>query len=192
VGLAPWSGAAVSPRAWLRRCARLTLVVVAVASLGLVGAAPAAAAIDCTPMGDPACRTLTPVVECVWPEADGTRTVVWGYVNPSGQVLHIDVGAKNKMTPGPEGQGQPTDFQVGEYRNVFVTNVPGTTADWRLGNITASLSAATATCPTKPVPLVGDVAALALYLLALAVAVPAAVRRRDAGTLLARAGRATR
>jgi hypothetical protein len=145
----------------------------------VVPAGPAAAAtIDCTPMGDPACRTLTPVVECVWVETNGTRTVVWGYDNPSSTVLHIDPGNKNGLSPGPDDQGQPTEFLTGRRLNVFTTNVPGTSASWRLGNNTAALSPSTAACPTKPVPQVGNTLALALYLLAMAVAVPFAVRPR--------------
>jgi hypothetical protein len=144
---------------------------------GLLLAGPAAAAtIDCTPMGDPACRDLTPVVECVWLETNGSRTVVWGYDNPSTTTLHIDYGNKNGMSP-TDGN-QPTEFVPGRKMNVFTTNVPGTSASWRLGNNSASLSSGTAKCLTKPVSMIGDATALAIFLLLLAVALPFAVRPR--------------
>jgi hypothetical protein len=168
-----WPGGAGS------RLSRAVTTAFLVATAVLAPALPASAAtIDCTPMGETACRSLTPVVECVWPETDGTRTVVWVYDNPSDTVLHIDVGNKNGMTPGADDQGQPTEFAVGSVRNVFTTNVTGTSASWRLGNITASLSDAAPLCPTKPVSQVGNLFALALYLLAVTVAVPVAVRPR--------------
>ena len=171
-----------SPRALVRagsRLARGALTAALVATAVLAPALPAsAAAIDCTPMGEPACRTLTPIVECVWVETNGTRTVVWGYDNPSDMVLHIDIGAKNGMSPGADGQGQPTEFAVGRHANVFTTNVTGTSASWRLGNNTASLSGSTAACATKPVSQVGNFFALALYVIAIAAAVPVAVRPR--------------
>ncbi|MGH8938403.1 MAG: hypothetical protein ACRDV2_03530, partial [Actinomycetes bacterium] len=157
----------------------LLAALLAAAAL-LATATPAAAAdpIDCTPMGDPACRDLTPVVECAWLDPDGSRTVVWGYDNPTGLVLRIDVGAKNKLTPGAEDQGQPTLFQAGRQSNVFTTT-SGPTVSWRLGNKTASLSGSTPACAVKPVPMVGDVLALGVYAVLLALAVPAAARRRN-------------
>jgi hypothetical protein len=153
------------------------------AAAGLLLAGPAAAAtIDCTPMGDPACRDLTPVVECVWTETNGSRTVVWGYDNPSDTTLHIDIGNKNNISPSA-GPDQPTEFVPGRKLNVFTTNVPGTSASWRLGNNTASVSAGTAKCLTKPVSLIGDATALGLYLLLFAFAVPFAVRPRKAAVV---------
>ncbi len=59
-----------------------------------------------------------------------------------------------------------------------MTNVPGTSATWRLGNNTASLSGATKACVTKPVSLIGSASALAVFLLLIAIAIPIAVRPR--------------
>ena len=168
------------------RCAVLAVIVALSGLTGLGLAGPAAAAdLDCTPMGDPACRDLTPVVECVWVETNGSRSVVWGYDNPSTSTLHIDVGSKNKMSPGAEDAGQPVQFLPGRRLNVFVTNVPGTSATWRLGNNTASLSSSTKACATKPVSMIGSATALAIFLLLLAAAIPFAVRPRH-GQLAAR------
>lgn len=162
-----------------RRCFVLLASVLLCALTGIVAAAsPAAAAtIDCTPMGDAACRLLSPVLECAWQNQDGTRTLVWGYDNPSSDVLRIDIGNKNRMSPGAEDQGQPTMFQPGRHLNVFTTVVAGDSADWRLGNNTASLARSTATCEGHQVTAFGDAAALALgvgLLLSLGVPVLAA------------------
>jgi hypothetical protein len=175
-------------RAWRRALHRfavlgpLLLLVVSV-SWSAAGAASAAATIDCTPMGDSACRQLTPVLECSWDNGDGTRTLVWGYDNPTTSTLNIDIGNKNRMSPGAEDQGQPTLFQPGRYANVFVTVVAGTSADGRLGNNTASLGRGTATCAGHQVTMVGDATALALGLaviLSLALPVLTARPRRVA------------
>ena len=127
--------------------------------------ASAATSIDCTPMGDPACRNLTPTVACVWANPNGTRTVVFGYDNPSTSTLHIDPGAHNGISPGANDQGQPLDFAPGTYPNAFVVTVPaGTWPSWRLGNNSVSASSSTPACPGNPVPVIGSLKALALGL----------------------------
>jgi hypothetical protein len=177
---------AASP-AWRAVTTAVACLLMALASTVLAAPAGALDPLDCTPMGDPACRDLAPVVECVWTETNGTRTVVWGYSNPSDRTLRIGVGNKNKMSPGAEDQGQPTLFEPGTWRNVFTTNVPGSVVSWRLGNNTAGLTTSTSVCPTKPVSLVGNLAALGVYLLLVALAVPVSVRTRTRVPALARA-----
>ena len=150
--------------------------------LSMVLAAPAGAAetIDCTPMGDPACRDLTPIAECIWSNGDGTSSIAWGWNNPSSYNLHIEVGAKNKLTPGADDQGQPLDFAPGLNHNVFVTTITGTSLEWRLGNNRAATSAGMPACLTKPVSVVGSVPALLVGIaLILAVALPVLAVRRD-------------
>lgn len=149
-----------------RRLALLAplLLLAVTMSWAAPGSATAAVTIDCTPMGDPACRLLAPILECVWDNGNGTKTLVWGYDNPSSSVLNIDIGNKNKMSPGADNQGQPTLFLPGRYQNAFVTVVTGGSADWRLGNNTASLGSGTATCSGHQVTVVGDATALALGL----------------------------
>lgn len=184
---APTAGACATG-AWRRALRRLVvlgpmLLLVVSVSWSTAGAASAAATIDCTPMGDPACRQLAPVLECSWDNGNGTRTLVWGYDNPTPSTLNIDIGNKNKMSPGAENQGQPTLFQPGRYANVFTTVVTGTSADWRLGNNTAALGSGTATCAGHQVTMLGDATALALGLaviLSLGLPVLAARPRRVA------------
>jgi hypothetical protein len=154
--------------------------VLLVLSFGLATPAQANHTINCTPMGDPSCRDLTPIVECIWSNGDGTSSIAWGWNNPSTHILHIDVGAKNKMAPGADDQGQGTEFAPGVHHNIFVTTVTGTSADWRLGNNQASTAASTPACPTKPVSVVGNGRALLLGLaLMLAVGLPLLAARRS-------------
>jgi hypothetical protein len=162
-------------RRGLRTVLRAALAgVVLVLSLG-APATPAAAdhTLNCTPMGDPACRDLTALVECLWNNGDGTSSIVWGYNNPSSHVIYIEYGTKNKFSPGGDNQGQGETFATGMHHNAFVTTVSGTSRTWTLGNDKVSSSASTPACPTKPVPLVGSLRALLVGLaIMLAVSLP--------------------
>ncbi len=166
------------PRLMLR-----TALVAVLLALSFGVAAPPAQAnhtINCTPMGDPACRDLAPIVECIWSNGDGTSTIAWGWNNPSTHILHLDFGAKNKMDPGADNQGQGTEFVPGMNHNVFVTTITGTNMEWRLGNNNAETDASTPACPTKPVPMFGSARALLLGIaLMLAVSLPVLMARRN-------------
>jgi hypothetical protein len=149
-------------------------------SFGVASPAQAAHTINCTPMADIACKDLTPIVECIWDNGDGTSTIAWGYDNPSDHILTIDFGGKNKMASGPDDQGQGTLFTPGLHSNAIVTTVPtGTNRTWTLGNNKASTDASTPACLTKPVSVIGSGRALLLGLaLILAVGLPVLTARR--------------
>jgi hypothetical protein len=164
---------------WGPRLLRAALVgVLLTLSFGV--ATPAqAATINCTPMSDPACKDLTPLVECIWSNGDGTSTVAWGYDNPSTDTLMIDFGGKNKMSPGADDQGQGTLFTPGLHHNAFVTTFSGTNRTWTLGNNKVSSGASTPACPTKPVSVIGSWRALLLGIaLTLAIGLPVMASRR--------------
>lgn len=151
------------PGPWWRASRRLavTVAVGTVLGTGVLGAAPAQAAVyDCTPMGTPVCRAIEPVAECVWDNGDGSRTALWGWDNPMTDTARIDVGNKNAMSPGPDDQGQPTLLAPGRNRNVFTTTFTGSGASWRLGNNTAKIDTTVPACATKPVPQVGNAGAV--------------------------------
>ncbi|MDT7789821.1 MAG: hypothetical protein QOF58_8240 [Pseudonocardiales bacterium] len=174
---APWG-----PRTLLR--AALVGVLLTL-SFGI--AAPAqAATINCTPMADPSCKDLTPLVNCIWNNGDGTSTVVWGYDNPSTDTLTIDFGGKNKMATGPDDQGQGNIFTPGLHNNAFTTTFSGTIRTWTLGNNKVSSSASSPACPTKPVSVIGSWRALLLGIaLALAIGLPVVAARRRGREVLA-------
>jgi hypothetical protein len=175
-----WGRARTRHRPTRRSVVRWVLptMLLGVLVVGLAAPAQAADPTDCTPMGDPACRDLTAVVDCVWQNPDGTRTVVWGYDNPSTTTLRIDPGNKNGMSPGADDQGQPQQFEPGLHMNVFTTTISGSTAQWHLGNSKVSISGSSPACATKPVSIVGSMAALGVFAALVAVAVMVAFRPR--------------
>jgi hypothetical protein len=138
---------------WGPRLLRAALVAVLLALSFGVATPAQAATINCTPMAEPACKDLTPLVECIWSNGDGTSTVAWGYDNPSTDILTIEFGGKNKMATGPDDQGQ--------------------------GNSKVSSGATTPACPTKPVSVIGSGRALLLGIaLMLAIGLPVVAARR--------------
>lgn len=169
---------------WSKRVSRmpLTAVALAVVTGALWLSAPSAQAVtyECTPMSSDTCKKLQPVAECVWDNGNGTRTVVWGWDNPTADSAFIPVSNKNNMSPGADNQGQPTLFSPGRQRNVFTTTFTGTQASWHLGNNDAVVDAGTTGCAAKPVPQVGSVGALLVIILmvALGALTVASARRR--------------
>jgi hypothetical protein len=150
-------------------------------SVGVMATPAQAATINCTPMSDPACKDLTPIVECIWNNGDGTYSIAWGYDNPSTDTLYIDFGGKNKMAPGADDQGQGTLFTPGMHHNAFVTTVTGTSRTWTLGNNKAVSGGSTPACPTKPVSVIGSGRALLLGLALMAVVGLPVLASRRAG-----------
>ncbi len=155
-------------------------------SVGVLASPAQAATIDCTPMGDPVCKDIEPTVDCVWSNGDGTSTVVWGYTNPSPTTtIRIDYGGKNKISGGPDNQGQPTLYPPGTYTNLFVNTVTGNRT-WTLGNNKVSFDSSTPACLTKPVSVIGNGRALLLGIaLLLAVGLPVLASRRVGREVLA-------
>lgn len=93
----------------------------------------------------PAPKALTPVLDCVLFK-DGQQDVAyWGYANTSGEVVRLDVGAKNMFAPAPEDRSQPTRFETGANHGVFQTPFDGTLA-WTLSGTTVTASARSPAC----------------------------------------------
>ena len=65
----------------------------------------------------PACAALTPSLNCIDDNIDGTITARFGYQNNNAYALNIPVGANNKFSPAPDNRGQPTTFQIGKINN---------------------------------------------------------------------------
>jgi hypothetical protein len=147
-----------------------------VLALGVLGTSLApgasAAVVDCPPMSSGVCRDLRPVAECAWDNGNGTTSVVWGWYNPHDDTARIQVGSHNQVSPGAQNQGQPTLFAPGRHRNVFVTTTAADETSWRLGNRTLEVELdddEIDRCDSKPVPQVGDLGALLLGALVLAL-----------------------
>lgn len=113
-------------RAGRRRAAAGALVstAAAVAVLATPGTAAAADATD-----------LTPLLDCVSRNDDGSYTAVFGYRNPTSTTIRVPIGADNQLTPERAGATLPTSFVPGELRGAFsVTVDQGYPATWHLGD----------------------------------------------------------
>lgn len=87
---------------------------------------------------------LSPILECVDDNGDGTYSAHFGYWNPNPSPVIIPVGPGNKFTPLPEDRGQPTTFQPGRtayYPNPeFSLVFNGSPLTWTLNGEIASAS----------------------------------------------------
>src|SRR5262245_46131825 len=69
--------------------------------------------------------TVNPVFEGWYPNADGTKSISFGYFNRnSEEALDIPIGTDNSIAPGDANQGQPTHFEPRRHWGVFAVKVP--------------------------------------------------------------------
>ena len=73
-------------------------------------------------------QTIQPVFDGWEKNADGTFSMLFGYMNRNyEETPHVPVGQNNFFSPGPEDRGQPTHFYTRRQSFVFRVTVP---ADW--------------------------------------------------------------
>jgi hypothetical protein len=128
----------------------ITLIVGLLASVALLGGASPASAADATAW------SLRPFVDCVWKNADGTVTVSLGYESFNSGTVNVVVGANNLITPGAQGQGQPTTFLTGSHSNVWaltMTSANYQSGTWYLMSASMNMTMNGTACSSKPVPL---------------------------------------
>jgi hypothetical protein len=153
--------------------ARLAAVGVLVA-LSLVGAPGAASAAG----------TVSPLLDCVVQNSNGTFTAVLGYSNTTGRTQNIAYGYYNVITPSKYDRVQPTTFHSGTYHGVFKVTV--TAADlwsnpnWRLNGDTVDYADVTSSScpPSTQMPSEGNGAGAAVGLLTAGVIGAFLIRRR--------------
>ena len=97
----------------------------------------------------PCLRPISPVINCIQPNLNGSFTAQWGYVSenstccPSYELPIRTEGAPdpfsgdfdpraNFFTPAPIGRGQPATFLPGVNNNAFTTTWNGTPLTWTL------------------------------------------------------------
>jgi hypothetical protein len=69
--------------------------------------------------------SVTPALEGWVKNADGTTTILVGYMNRNQeQTFDVPVGSNNSIEPGGPDFGQPTHFEVGRHYGVFSVTVP--------------------------------------------------------------------
>lgn len=108
------------------RAGRLSVVLVATALT--VGVGPVQFSLVSaqeTPISHDSGQSVTPAFEGWFRNTEGTYNLVFGYMNRNfKQVLDIPVGPNNRLTPGPDDQGQPTHFMTRRHWGVFAVAVP--------------------------------------------------------------------
>lgn len=88
--------------------------------------------------------TISPVIESVMDNGDGTFTVLLGYNNTFTTTQNIPISNGNKFTPAPLDRGQPTEFLPGRQFGVFSITWTGSNLTWTLGGSTATANASQA------------------------------------------------
>jgi uncharacterized repeat protein (TIGR01451 family) len=109
-----------------------------------MGAPTASAVVAPTPK-------ISPIVECVVNNGDGTFDAYFGYNNSDTAAVVVEIGGSNKFTPAPENRGQPTTFQPG--RSPFWPNAAFVVEDIQVGStVVWSLTGRTATAGAGGTP----------------------------------------
>ena len=73
-------------------------------------------------------NTVTPAFEGWYQNPDGSYTMSFGYYNRNAsEVVEVPVGAQNFVSPGPQNQGQPSEFQPDRHWGVFGVRLPANT-----------------------------------------------------------------
>jgi len=99
------------------------------------------------------CAPLRPILDCVFVNANGSRTASFGYTNTVGQPLDIPVGWLNRFTPGAADRGQPTTFAAGRVYGAVLVPYTGSLT-WQLAGVSATATTSSPTCPQTAVPMV--------------------------------------
>lgn len=89
---------------------------------------------------------LSPLLECVQDNGDGSYTAYFGYVNPNSAAVTISVGKDNRLVPPPEVRGQPTTFQPGRHSRAFTVDFTQGNVLWFLDGSTATAHVGRASC----------------------------------------------
>lgn len=91
---------------------------------------------------------ITPILECVDENADGTFTAHFGYENPNSYVVVIDRRHQNTFDPGPIFRtGQPEYFAPGRVEDWFRVLFDGNDLTWRLEGLEVTANRDSPGCP---------------------------------------------
>lgn len=103
----------------------------------------------------PSVLPVSPVLENVVNNCDGTYTAIFGYSNPNTETVNIPIGPDNGFAGTPQDRGQPVEFLPGRTVGVFRTDFDGSNLVWSLNNRTATASSGQAgnVCRAKIVPV---------------------------------------
>ena len=116
------------------------------------------------------------LLNCYYPNGDGSVTVVLGYRSTYPSTTTIPRGSRNNSTPAAYGGQLPTTFKSGTNNGVATVRVAAnnvnTSTSWYLDGTTLNYLAAayaSGTCPQAPLPAFANGAALVVVMLLAAV-----------------------
>ena len=160
-------------RRWILARLAAVAALVAVSLLAAPGAASAATY-----------GTVSPLLDCVTQNSNGSFTAVMGYGNSTGRSQTIAYGYNNVITPSKYDRVQPTTFKSGTYHGVFTITVAASdvwsSPGWTLNGdrLDAYDAYGVVACPPgTQMPSVGNGTGAAIGLLAAGVFGAALVRR---------------
>ena len=103
------------------------------------------------------CQSLTPTVNCVWHNTNGSWTAVFGYRNASTTYdITVPAGILNFLYWGNWNAGQTTYFPRGTVTSAFTTTFTGTSVSWVLVGKKVTASTTSTKCSKNPVPALGS------------------------------------
>ncbi len=92
-------------------------------------------------------QAVSPVLECVATNTDGTYTAWFGYRNTNSASVPLAVGTRNKFTPNPTNRNQPTLYAPGRQVRVFGVTWNGSgNLVWTLDGRTSTASRTSTAC----------------------------------------------
>jgi hypothetical protein len=128
-----------------------------------VAAALVALSLFAAPGPASAAGTVTPLLDCVIMNNNGTYTAVLGYSNTTGRTQTVAYGYNNVVSPSKYDRVQPTTYKSGTYHGVFKLTLSVYDAYygnpyWRLNGDTLDYTDVTSNAcpPATQMPSVGN------------------------------------
>ncbi|HEV7486812.1 MAG TPA: hypothetical protein VGQ65_14135 [Thermoanaerobaculia bacterium] len=92
--------------------------------------------------GPKAALSVSPSVTCVTDNGDGTYSAEFGFENPNNYDIDVPIGTENRLSPGADSQGQPTEFAPGAKESAFTLKGLTSAIKWTLQGKTVKASLA--------------------------------------------------
>ncbi len=91
-------------------------------------------------------EAVSPVLECVNAQSDGTFTASFGYNNPNAYAAEVPSGDSNHFTPTAQANAQTELFLMGRHQAVFTVPFNGDNLVWTLNGHTSTASSNSKRC----------------------------------------------
>lgn len=89
---------------------------------------------------------LSPVLECITPNTDGSYTAWFGYLNENEVSVYLPVGSENAFKPSPQDRSQVTIFLPGRQSKVFGVKFDENGLTWSLHGKTCKVTTSAPRC----------------------------------------------